>query len=112
LILTVSSETFLVIRELITKQEFKISEHGLQEMIEDSLSVRDVVFGIGEGKVVEDYPEFGKGPCVLVLQRTPDGHPLHVLWGLHKDTSRPAVLITAYKPDGMKWNEDYTRRQP
>ena len=104
------SETFDRVRELVMQGEAKISEHGLQELQADAITVREIVSGVADGIVVEDYPNFGKGPCVLVLQTAKDGRAVHALWGLHKGTERPAVLITAYVPDPAKWDEKFMRR--
>ncbi|MDZ7686956.1 MAG: DUF4258 domain-containing protein [Gammaproteobacteria bacterium] len=62
--------------------------------------------------MIEDYPEFGKGPSVLVLAFDREENPIHVVWGIPKAHSTPAVLVTAYRPDPNRWNGDFTRREP
>ena len=105
------SETFNKVIELIDKGEIRISNHGYNELAEDGLLVKDVMIGIKEGKVVEDYPDYPKGPCVLVLQRDKGGNPIHVVWGIPKGSSSPAVLVTAYKPDRSLWSDDFMERR-
>jgi hypothetical protein len=69
-----------------------------------------MVRGIKDAEVVEDYPDFVKGPCVLALQKDPAGSPVRVLWGIPKDENGPAVLVTAYRPDPRCWSSDMKRR--
>jgi hypothetical protein len=52
------SETFRKVIELIDKGEIRISNHGYDELAEDGLRVKDVMIGIKDGKVVEDYPDY------------------------------------------------------
>jgi len=104
------SDTFAAIQTLVRNGEIRISEHGYDEMVEDGLHAREVLAGIG-GAVVEDYPTYPKGPCVLVLQQDRTGLPIHVVWGIPKSQMSPAVLVTAYRPDPARWTADFMRRR-
>ncbi len=84
---------------LVARGEVLISEHGYDELAADGILIRDILAGVREGKVVEDYPEYYRGPCVLVLQRDHEGKPVHVVWGLPSQAVSPAVVVTAYRPD-------------
>jgi hypothetical protein len=106
------SETFRrVIDLVIHSRDARISEHGYDEMIEDGIYARDVLAGLTEGIVIEDYPQHPKGPCVLVLQKDGRGEPIHVVWGIPRGRTSPAVLITAYRPDRKRWTDDFMRRK-
>jgi len=100
------------IQRLIREGAVRISDHGYDELAADAISVRDVIAGLPDAVVVEEYPEFPKGPCLLALQRDRDGRPVHVVWGIAKGAVSPAVLVTAYRPDPKRWTEDYLERKP
>ena len=105
------SETFQRIANLVGRGEVRISDHGYDELAADGILVRDLVEGVADAVVVEDYPEYPKGPCVLTLQKDRDGKVIHVVWGIPKNVSGPAVLVTAYRPDSERWTDDFQRRK-
>jgi hypothetical protein len=106
------SETFKDILNLVRDGVIVVSNHGYDELAEDSLTVREIISGIATAIVVEDYPVYPKGRCVLVLQQNGHGKPVHVVWGIPKNSHSPAVLITAYRPDPSLWSVDFLRRKP
>jgi hypothetical protein len=103
--------TFEKIRYLVARQKIRISEHGYDELAQDGILAREVISGVEDGEVVEDYPEYPKGPCVLVCQRDRAGEPIHVVWGISKKQEFAAVVVTAYRPDPKKWTLDFMHRR-
>ncbi len=105
------SKTFELIQPLVLRNEILVSAHGYDELAQDNILAQDILASFHEALVVEDYPGYAKGPCVLVLQRDKDSKPIHVLWGIPKGKASPAVIITAYRPDFAKWTDDFMRRK-
>lgn len=105
------SKTLSAVRALAAAGDVRISEHGYDEMSEDAIAVRDALSGVNDAVMVEDYPKFQKGPSVLVLQSDSGGRPIHVVWGIPRGEARPAVLVTAYRPDARRWSDDFLVRR-
>lgn len=105
------SKTFETVRNLAKDGSIRISEHGYDELVADDIFVREIVEGIEAAEIVEDYPDYPKGPCVLVLQKDRENQPIHVVWGIPKGNTSSAVLVTAYRPDPDKWEDDFIRRR-
>ncbi len=103
--------TFDRIRQLVKSGDVKISEHGYDELMEDNLTAREIIESIEKSILVEDYPNFPKGASILLLQTDRYGKPVHVVWGIPKGHDKPAVLVTAYRPDPKRWNAIFTERK-
>ena len=105
------SDIFNKIKGLIENKSVIISSHGYDELAEDGIFIKDIMKSVKQGKVVEEYPDYFKGPCVLVLQKDSWGNAIHVVWGIPKGKDSPAVLVTSYKPDPSKWTDDFMERR-
>ena len=101
----ITNDTFAALRALIGRGEVVVSEHGYDELANDGLSAREIVEGFAEAIVIEDYPEYPKGPCILTLQTDREGQPIHVVWGYRRAECRRPWLsprIGPTPPSGRK----------
>jgi hypothetical protein len=100
-----------LIRELVAEGGVVVSRHGFRELAADAISLQDIIEGLAQAKIVEEYPEYFKGPAILLLQWDREGEPVHILWGVPKGRRQPAVLVTAYRPKPEKWESDFVGRR-
>ena len=98
------------ITTLVKARELRISEHGYDELSADNLQIDEIIHGIETALVIEEYPEYPKGPAILLLQKDQFEKPVHVVWGIPKGYNTSAVLVTAYRPDKDRWDSSFTKR--
>jgi hypothetical protein len=104
------SETFHRIQTLVLAGDYAVSDHGFDELEEDDILASELIDGIATAVEIEDYPDRLRGPSVLVLHRDGQARPVHVVWGIPVGERRPAVLVTAYRPEPSLWDSDFRQR--
>jgi hypothetical protein len=95
------------IREQARTEEVRVTQHALQEMVEDGFTLDDVLFGCQNGEVLENYPEHRRGACCLLWGRTRSGRAIHVVCTTERSV---LIIITVYEPKPPKWRTPTQRR--
>lgn len=96
--------------QLCAEGSVRASSHAVDEMALDRILIDDLISSITSAELVEDYPNAGRGPSALLLQTDHAGQPIHAVWGIPAGHTAPAVVITAYRPDPVRWDRTFTRR--
>lgn len=76
--------TFEIIKTLVKNQDVRISDHGYDELANDGLMAREIIAGVADAVLLEDYPNYNKGASILVLQTANNDEIIHVVWGIPK----------------------------
>jgi hypothetical protein len=105
------SETLRRVQTLVLSGDYLVSDHGFNELEEDAIVATEAIIGIATATAIEDYPDRTRGPSVLALQHDADGRAIHVVWAIPAGERRPAVLVTAYRPDPELWDSDFRERK-
>lgn len=78
----------------------RITQHAQQEMVEEDITVNEVLRAIATAQVLENYPEHRGGPCCLLCGLGRPGYHVHIVC----TTARQAlIIVTVYEPKPPKW---------
>ena len=96
------------IRAQAGAENIRITQHAQQEMVEENITLDEVLEAIATGQILENYPKHRRGACCLLNGFTRQGRPLHIICA----TTRPVlIIITVYEPRPPKWITPTRRRR-
>ena len=88
------------IRAQVASQNFRITLHAHQEMVEEGFTLDHVLEAIASAQILESYPEHRRGACCLLHGLTQAGRHVHVVC---TTTAPVLIMITVYEPQPPKW---------
>ncbi len=97
-----------VLRDLIEKHRIRWSTHCLERMGERDISRADVKNCIGNGEIIEDYPNDFPYPSCLIFGYANENKILHVVVGTD---GHWLYIITAYYPSSDWFENDMRTRR-
>jgi hypothetical protein len=71
---------------------------------------QEVYEASAECTIVEEYPDDRPYPSVLVLGRTNEGRPVHVVCAYAPEDDQ-LIVITVYEPDPNRWDDEFRQRR-
>jgi hypothetical protein len=84
----------------------RFTEHAVDRMLDWDVEVIDVVNVVADGETIEEYDDGSR----LVLGRTHDARPLHVV--LNESQVDTTVVVTVYEPSPLRWDPTFRIRTP
>lgn len=102
------SQTFDLdwILQRVVEQRYRYSRHGDQERQNDALSLLEVEQALLSGRILETYPDTGRGESCLLAGFSDDGKPIHIVCGRMDDW---LVVVTVYIPTPPKSKNPFER---
>ena len=95
-------------RHINKAENMVITQHSRRRMAERGVALADVMSAIGNGEIIEQYPDDFPFPSCLILGKAKDSRQLHVVASVNENL---IYLITAYYPDAERWEADMKTRK-
>ena len=96
------------LRQRNRAENYVVTMHSRRRMNERGILLRDVMYAVAHGEMIEQYPEDYPFPSCLILGATVGGRYLHAVVSLNESH---IYLITAYYPDEEEWEPDMKTRR-
>lgn len=77
-------------------------------MFERGIEISDIKHVLETGEIIHNYPEDQPYPSYLLLGWH-DNKPLHLVCA--NNDLNETIIITAYQPDPLIWNKNFTRKK-
>lgn len=88
------------IRAQAATENIRVTQHAQQRMIEEDISLDEVLEAVAMGQVLENYPQHRRGACCLINGLTRNGRALRIVC----TAAQPVlVIITVYEPKPPRW---------
>lgn len=91
----------------------RFTDHARREMETEPfgvIRVDEVLRALATGEIVEQYPQDKPYHSCLILGRTAEGRPLHIVCAAVR-VERRLIIITVYQPDPTRWDSQFRRRR-
>ena len=85
-----------------------ITNHAMERCRERGILVKDILNAIMVGEIIEDYPDDFPFPSCLICGKSTNGEIIHICLS---DEGASSKVITAYKPNIDKWEDDFRTRK-
>ncbi len=94
------------IKQSIKSNKYRYSRHADQERQNDDLTLLDVSQALLNSRLIEQYPDTGRGESCLAVGFSDNGIPIHIVCGRMGDN---VVIITVYIPTPPKFKNPFER---
>lgn len=92
--------------EKVRSSQYYFSKHGDAERQSDNLTIEEVEEALIEGRILEHYPDTGRGESCLVVGFTKAGKPIHIICGVRGEK---LSIVTVYIPTPPKFKNPFER---
>ncbi len=96
------------IKIYLQPNQIQWTAHVLARMTLRRIMPSQIIDALANGKIIEDYPTDYPYPSCLVLGYDVSHKPIHVVCGIGQNK---LWIITAYFPNPLEWNSDFTERK-
>jgi len=96
------------IRSQAQEERVRVTVHAHQEMVEEGVTMAELLETTISARIIEDYPSHRRGPCCLLHGVTRSGRHLHIVCTTSLEM---LVIITVYEPRPPKWPDPALRRK-
>ncbi len=107
------NEQVISVRWAFHEQRVVISLHAYFEMQIDEIDTRELFRAGGQCDVLEEYAERHEGLTKLLLGFLGPDDPVHIVANVElfeSDAAEPLVIVTVYRPETPRWQDERTRR--
>lgn len=94
------------IKQCVVDERYRYSRHGDKERQNDNLSLLEIEQALLNGRIIEQYPDTGRGESCLLVGFTDAGAPVHVVCASMGDW---LIIVTVYIPTPPKFKNPYER---